>query len=122
MYPPSQEQYASFLMSSWSDTWFHCFRLDGKLAAVAVTDRLNNGLSAVYTFFDPELQDRSLGSLAILWQIRHAVDEGLDWLYLGYWISECRKMLYKQDYQPLELLMDDQWQPMPGLGTRHMSP
>ncbi len=120
MYPPSQEQYASFLMSSWSDTWFHCFRTDGKLVAVAVTDRLDSGFSAVYTFFDPDLHDHSLGALAVLWQIQHAVEEGLDWLYLGYWISGCRKMRYKQDYQPLELLVDEQWQPMTTPGVRRV--
>lgn len=109
MFPPTQEQFASFLMSSWSDTRFHCARLDGRLVAVAVTDQLADGMSAVYTFFDPDLEHRSLGTWAILWQIEHARRQSLPWLYLGYWVSGCRKMEYKQDFQPLQLYRDGQW-------------
>lgn len=112
MFPPSQEQFASFLMSSWSDSRFHCFRKDDQLLAVAVTDQLDHGLSAVYTFFDPDAENRSLGTLAILWQIEHARELGLPWVYLGYWIADCQKMSYKSDFQPLQLLQDNQWQAM----------
>lgn len=110
MYPPSQEQFRSFLMSSWSDTRFYCFRRqDGELLAVAVTDRLEDGLSAVYTFFDPQLPERSLGNQAVLWQIEECRRLGLPHLYLGYWVRECEKMAYKSDFQPLEILRDDIW-------------
>lgn len=114
MFPPTQEQFASFLMSSWSDTRFCCFRDPlGQLLAVAVVDLLSDGLSAVYTFYDPTRTDLSLGSLAVLWQIEFCRARGLPYLYLGYWIRRCRKMRYKQDFQPLELLLDEQWQDCP---------
>lgn len=108
-----QVQYLGFLTSRWCDTEFLEFRLDGVLVAVAVTDRVPDGLSAVYTFFDPELARRSLGTYAILSQIELARQRGLDWLYLGYWIEQCHKMAYKTDYQPLQLFSDDRWRPYP---------
>ena len=110
MFPPSEEQFTSFLMSSWSDTRFFCFREDERLLAVAVTDFLEDGLSAVYTFFEPSLPKRSRGTWAILWQIEHCRRMGLPWLYLGYWISECQRMRYKDDFQPLQLLRNGKWQ------------
>ena len=110
MFPPSQEQFASFLMSSWSDTRFCCFRdEDDQLLAVAVMDQLADGLSAVYTFYEPNRPELSLGTYAILWQIRHCRDKALPHLYLGYWIRRCRKMRYKEAFQPLELLRQDVW-------------
>ena len=110
MFPPSQEQFASFLMSSWSETRFCCFRdQDDQLLAVAVMDQLADGLSAVYTFYEPNLPELSLGTYAILWQIAHCRDKGLPHLYLGYWIRRCRKMRYKEAFQPLELLRQDVW-------------
>ncbi len=106
---PTPEGYMSFLSSSWSETLFFEFRLDGKLAAIAVVDELENAVSAVYTFFDPELSKRSLGRFAILYEIEYARQKGLKWLYLGYWIDECQKMQYKQDYQPQEHFSKNQW-------------
>lgn len=102
MYPPSEEQFNGFLMCSWGETRFFEFRRDQKLVAVAVVDVLDDGLSAVYTFFDPEESHRSPGTLAVLWQIEHARDRGLPYLYLGYWIRDCNKMNYKDQFQPLE--------------------
>lgn len=104
------EEYMSFLGSHWCNTLFVEFLLDETLIAVAVVDRLDHGLSAVYTFFDPEHADRSPGVYAILWQIEWAKRMHLDWLYLGFWIKDCRKMAYKIDYQPIELLLDSVWQ------------
>ena len=72
---------------------------------MAVTDRLATGLSAVYTFFDPDEPRRSLGRYAILWQIEEARRSELPALYLGYWIRNCRKMNYKTEYRPLEMLI-----------------
>lgn len=106
----SAADYRDFLIAPWCDTRFVEFRLDGRPVAVAVTDVVPDGLSAVYTFFDPALSRRSLGVLAILTQIEMARAEGRTWLYLGYWIGACRKMRYKEQYRPLELLNDGHWQ------------
>ncbi|MDP2228505.1 MAG: arginyltransferase [Moraxellaceae bacterium] len=109
MFPPSVEQYASFLTSDWSDTRFYEFRLEGRLLAVAVCDVLENGLSAVYTFFNPDESARSLGAFAILWQIEETKRLGLPSLYLGYWIKNSAKMNYKIAYRPIELLINGEW-------------
>ncbi|MFN3587131.1 MAG: arginyltransferase [Moraxellaceae bacterium] len=109
MYPPSAEQYASFLTSDWSDTCFYEFHAGEKLVAVAVCDVMENGLSAVYTFYDPEEERRSLGTYAILWQIEEARRIGLPSLYLGYWIKNSRKMNYKIGFRPIELLINNEW-------------
>jgi arginine-tRNA-protein transferase len=108
---PSSEKYLDFLTSRWSDTNFFEFREQDKLIAVAVTDIVINGLSAVYTFFasSPEYDKRSLGVYSILWQIEEAQRRGMKWLYLGYWIRECNKMNYKNKYQPLEYFYNHQW-------------
>ncbi|WP_317928854.1 arginyltransferase [Halioxenophilus sp. WMMB6] len=109
MYPPSRQQYHSFLTSEWGVTRYLEMRLDGKLVAVAVIDLLDNGLSAVYTFFDPDMQHRSLGTYAVLAQIKIALESGLHHVYLGYWIKNCRKMSYKTKFQPLELFQSGFW-------------
>ena len=110
MFPPSEEQFTSFLTCDWADTRFYCFRdPQRRLVAVAVTDLLDDGLSAVYTFFDPDLADRGLGVNALLWQIEAAQQRGVPYVYLGYWIRQCQKMSYKSQYQPLELLIGDEW-------------
>lgn len=109
MYPPSREQYTSFLTREWGVTEYLEFRLQGKLLAVAVCDRMTNGYSAVYTFFDPQQEKRSLGAYAILWQIELCRLLQLDSVYLGYWIKQCDKMNYKTQYRPLELLLNQRW-------------
>lgn len=106
-----REQYRSFLLQSRVDSALAEFSLDGEVIMVALVDRLLDGLSAVYTFFEPDLSDRGLGVLGVLHQIRLAREIGLPYLYLGYWIEDCRKMAYKQDYQPLEALVDGRWRP-----------
>ncbi|WP_353571203.1 arginyltransferase [Candidatus Albibeggiatoa sp. nov. BB20] len=110
---PSPTDYLEFLSSSWSKTFFYEFHLQDKLLAVAVVDVFENGLSAVYTFFDPDFNQRSLGAYAILFEIDLAKKLGLDYVYLGYWIEECRKMAYKTDYQPLEYYVGNHWQKQP---------
>jgi arginine-tRNA-protein transferase len=105
----SEEDYIGFLGSRWADTAFVEFRLADTLLALAVVDRLEQGLSAVYTFFDPEQTWRSLGTLAVLWQVDEARRLGLDWVYLGFWIEDCRKMNYKNRFRPLEARLDGQW-------------
>ncbi len=109
MYPPSREQFLSFLVRKWPFSLFYEFRLEGKLLAVAVTDQMINGLSAVYTFYDPQETRRSLGRYAILWQIEEARRNRLAAVYLGYWIKNCRKMNYKTEYRPIEMLVNQRW-------------
>jgi len=106
---PTPDNYMNFLTASWSDTRFIEFREQDRLLAVAVTDRMPNALSAVYTFFDPDSSHRSPGRYAILYQIELARQTGRDWLYLGYWIESCRKMSYKTEYQPLEYYRGGEW-------------
>ena len=83
--------------------------LAGGLVGVAVADLLDDGLSAIYTFYDPELGDRGLGTFAVLWQIEQTRELGLDYLYLGYWIKQCQKMAYKIQFRPLELYVNGNW-------------
>ncbi len=114
MCDPDPEKYESFLISESARTEFYVLRLAGKLAGVAVSDRLADGLSAVYTFFDPGLQERSLGTFAILWQLEHARNLGMDWVYLGYWIEACKKMSYKTRFAPAQGYIDNRWVPLSG--------
>lgn len=110
MDPTSPGAYMSFLAAGWCDTSFYEFRAAGRLLAVAVVDHLKDGLSAVYTFFAPDQPERSLGRYAVLQQIAWAREAGLPWVYLGYWIAECRKMSYKREYAPLEFFRAGGWQ------------
>lgn len=110
MYPPSPEQFETFLTQAWGRTHFFGMYLDEQLLGVAVVDELDGAFSAVYTFFDPDQQRRSLGNFAILWQIGEASRRNLPHLYLGYWIRNCRKMNYKSQYRPMEVLINDHWQ------------
>lgn len=109
MYPPTSDQFRSFLLSQWSNSVFLNSYLDGELVAVAVTDVQTEGVSAIYTFFDPAHAQRSLGTFSVLKQIEHCRALGLPHLYLGYWIRDSRKMRYKVDYRPVELLIDGRW-------------
>ena len=106
----SADDYLGFLRADWCDTRFLEFLLDGRLVALAATDLPADGLSAVYTFFDPDLASRSLGTYAILRQIAHAQSLGLPYLYLGYWIRDSRKMAYKINFRPIELCISGRWQ------------
>lgn len=106
---PTRKQYREFLLSSWADTVLHEFRLGGHLVAVAVADRLSDGLSAVYTFYDPDYSRRGIGTYCILWQIDETRRLGLAWLYLGYWIADSPKMLYKREFLPQERFIDGRW-------------
>lgn len=109
MYPPSRDQFSTFLVRDLPFSRFYEFRLGTRLLAVAVTDLLPNGLSAVYTFYEPEQERRSLGRFAILWQITEALRLDLGAVYLGYWIKNCKKMNYKTQYRPIELLINQRW-------------
>lgn len=104
-----REQYRGFLLQSRVDSALAEFTLDGEVIMVSLVDRLLDGLSAVYTFFEPDLADRGLGVYGVLSQVRLARDMNMPYLYLGYWIQGCRKMAYKQSYRPLEALHDGHW-------------
>ncbi|PWF25122.1 arginyltransferase [Corticimicrobacter populi] len=103
-------QYAGFLLESSVQTQLAEFRdADGRVVMVSLIDMLDQGLSAVYTFYDPDAPG-SLGTYAILWQIDLCRRLGLSWLYLGYWIENSRKMAYKIRFQPLQVRRNGTWQ------------
>lgn len=109
MFPATREQFQGFLTKEWDITHYFEFRLDGALAGVVVSDRLSNAFSAVYTYFDPSLASRSLGTLGVLLQIERAKAMNLQYLYLGYWIKNSPKMNYKTQFRPLELRHSKGW-------------
>ena len=110
MYPASVEQYLNFLVDAADFTSFYEFREHEELVAVAVVDHLQNSLSAVYTFYHPDYQRRSLGRYCILWLIAETKRQSLTYLHLGYWINGCRKMNYKLEYRPAQVRVNHQWQ------------
>lgn len=112
MYPPSREQFTSFLVEGATDSWFLEIRDREELVGLAAIDQLDEGLSAIYTVFDPAYEHRSLGTFAVLWQIEEARRLELPYLYLGYWIADCGKMNYKTRFRPIEALKDGHWQTM----------
>lgn len=105
----SHAQYTQFLLTSRVDSRLVEFRLPtGELQMVSIIDQLDTGLSSVYTFYDPDVQG-SLGTYGILWQIERCRQLGLPWLYLGYWIAQSRKMAYKSQYKPAQILKNGNW-------------
>lgn len=109
MFPATHSQFQSFLTEEWGITRFIELRLDSRLAAVVVCDEMNDAVSAVYTYYDPELHNRSLGTYGILLQIEMARSRGMEYVYLGYWIKACQKMNYKSQFRPLELMLNRRW-------------
>jgi len=105
------ERFITFLAARWANTVFYEFRRGIDVVAVAAVDRVDDALSAVYTFFDTDEERRSLGRYAVLYEIEQARTKGLRWLYLGYWIDACRKMRYKAEFQPLEYYCNGRWTP-----------
>lgn len=107
---PLPLDYSDFLLSDWAEVRCYEIRDARQLLGVAVTDLLEDGFSAVYTFFVRSDDHRGLGTWAILKQIEETRRANLPWLYLGYWIEACRKMAYKAHFQPHEIYRDGLWQ------------
>jgi len=105
----SRDQYSHFLLQSRVNTRLVEFREDGALRIVSIVDHLSDGLSSVYTFFDPAIKGASFGTYNILWQMEQCRSQGLPYLYLGYWISESRKMAYKTQFLPIEGFIEGEW-------------
>jgi arginine-tRNA-protein transferase len=105
----SREQYQHFLLHSNVTTDLFEFREQGRLRMVSLVDRLQDGLSSVYTFYDPALPGASYGTYNVLWQIQRCRELGLRHLYLGYWIEQSRKMAYKATFRPIEGLGAGGW-------------
>jgi leucyl-tRNA---protein transferase len=108
----NREQYESFLLKSNVASFLAEFIEDGEVRMVSLIDQLDDGISSVYTFFDPDLHARSLGVYNVIWQLGLAKQLGLPYVYLGYWIKDCRKMSYKTQYQPIEGRIKGEWQLM----------
>ena len=115
-----QDQYMQFLLQSRVNSRIVEFRdgshdpYPGRLRMVSMIDILDHGISSVYTFYDTSNSSASYGSFSILWQIQQALELDLPYLYLGYYIKNSEKMSYKVNYQPIEGLIDDHWQPIIG--------
>ena len=104
------ESFTSFIETSWCNTTYYEFRKEHELLCVAAVDVLEQGLSAVYTFFNPAASEkRSLGTYALLWEIEQAKKMGLDYVYPGYWIKESQKMNYKTRFQPIHGRVNGEW-------------
>ena len=106
----SREQFEHFLLQSNVATSLVEFREGDQLRMVSVIDRLADGLSSVYTFYDPDIAHASFGTYNVLWQARLCSGLGLPYLYLGYWIVQSPKMAYKIKFQPLQMLVQGEWQ------------
>ena len=83
--------------------------MEDRLVGGCLADRLGDGLSAVYSYFAPELERRSLGTYAILWLIGRARELELPYVYLGYWVADSHKMAYKARFRPSEVLVGGTW-------------
>jgi arginine-tRNA-protein transferase len=112
MFPPSMEDLQNLVGPPWACSQVVEFTLDDELVAVAINDQLDDGFSAVYSFFEPDLSQRSLGKYTILWQLEQLKLSGRGFFYLGYAIDGCPKMSYKDEFLPHETLCSNTWRPV----------
>lgn len=103
------KKYIGFIDSEFSKSKFFCFYNGEQLIGISVIDQFNGGLSAVYTFFDPDYSNRSLGTYAILYMLYLARLKHIDYVYLGYWIDGSYKMDYKRKFKPMQGYIGRQW-------------
>jgi leucyl-tRNA---protein transferase len=113
----SREQYRHFLLPSNVNSRLVEFREDGQLRMISIIDELPDGISSVYTFFDPDVPGASFGTYNILWQAQLCLTLKLPYLYLGYWIKDSRKMAYKAAFRPLQGLINGQWEQLTPLSS-----
>jgi len=109
MFPPDKNQFDGFIGKIYDFSLMIEFYLEDQLIMVSLCDELHDGLSAIYTFFEPSLSSRGLGVYAILWQLQYSAFRGYPYLYLGFWIKDCDKMTYKQKYRPNEIYVNEAW-------------
>ncbi len=106
----SFDDYQSLVEDTPVESSVYEFRNDqGTLEAVCLVDRIYHGLSAVYSFYNPELTRQSLGTYMVTWLIRRAKELGLDYVYLGFWIKACNKMAYKSSFRPAQIYHNGRW-------------
>lgn len=103
------KKYIGFIDSPFSRSKFLCLYEKDKLIGISVVDQFDGGISAVYTFFEPEQSHRSLGTFVILYMIKLARLREIPFVYLGYWIEQASKMSYKSSFRPLQGYVDKQW-------------
>ncbi|MBI4293707.1 MAG: arginyltransferase [Betaproteobacteria bacterium] len=115
----SRDQYSHFLLQSRVNTRLVEFRDGGKLRMVSIIDHLSDGISSVYTFYDPAVPRSSFGTYNILWQLEQCRSLGLPYLYLGYWIKDSRKMAYKSQFKPMQGFIEGRWQALDAIVTEH---
>lgn len=119
----SHDNYSNYLLCSPVESALAEFREPpgspeaGRLRMVSLIDFQQDSLSAVYTFYDPDVAGSSYGVFNVLWQIRLCHQLHLPWLFLGYYIRDCRKMAYKRRYQPAQGLHQGEWLPLARLET-----